>query len=121
MDAGGRVRQWAESSSKDKEDKAASESGEEDTGFSNREKEEQHEDPGTCRTCGRVCASLRRLKAHMKAVHGGATFPCGKCSQAYKTAFNRKRHAALCGPITSPRATEGVQRGTQGGGRGGRG
>ena len=37
-------------------------------------------------------------------MHGGFTFLCAKCPQAYKTAFNRKRHKALGGtdPTQSP-------------------
>ena len=95
------MRQLPGSSSEDKEDDAASESDGEDNGFSESEEEEQNEDLDTCGTCGRVCARLRRLKAHTKAVHGGATFLCRKCSQAYKTAFNRKKHEALCGADTA--------------------
>ena len=95
------MRQRPRSSSKHVEDDAASESDGEDTGFNKSEVEEQHEDLGTCRTCGRSCASLRRLKAHKETGHDGATVLCRKCSQAYKTAFNRKKHEALCGADTA--------------------
>ena len=100
-EAGGIVRQRPRSSSKHEEDDAASESDGEDTGFNKSEVEEQHEDLGTCRTCGRSCASLRRLKAHKETGHDGATVLCRKCSQAYKTASNIKRHEALCGADTA--------------------
>ena len=54
--------------------------GEEDTSSSKSEEEEWHKDPGTCRTCGRVCGSSMKLKAHRNAVHGGVTFICRKCA-----------------------------------------
>ena len=69
---------------------------EEDAAVKESKKKKQHKDPGTCNTCGKICSSSRRLKAHMKLVHGEAIFPCRRCSQGYKTPFNRKRHKVRC-------------------------
>ena len=57
------------------------------------DEEELHTDPTTCKICDRDCHTQRYLRAHVKAVHNEATFPCSKCSHVYKTAYNMRRHA----------------------------
>ena len=103
VQAGGRGRRRSVSSSEDEEDATASEGDEEEHLGDPLE-------PVTCRIFSRTCPTLRRLKAHRKAVHNKVTFPCSKYSQVYKTAFNNKRHKALCG-ATPARASPSVRQG----------
>ena len=71
-------------------------------------------DPVTCRICGRICHTPRRLRAHIKAVHNEVTFPCSKCSQVYKTGFNKKRHEDHCGAAPSGAPAGGLQEAVKG-------
>ena len=100
--AGGRGRRRPVSSSNDEEDCTASKGDEEEHLVDPLK-------PVTCRICSRTCPTLRRLKAHRKAVHNKVTFPCSKCSQVYKTAFNKKRHKALCGKTPARASARGLQ------------
>ena len=57
-----------------------------------------HKNPGSCRICGKVFPSSKKLREHSKFVHSAVCLPCPKCGKAFKGRSNLVRHELTCTP-----------------------
>ena len=68
---------------------------------------ESEEEQLTCNICSKPQEHARRLREHMRKVHGRARSPCPRCLQICSTANNERRHNECCRE-SQPRAPPGV-------------